>query len=511
MPSDSSERVAADYSATPETPVEGANALGEAEGVEDFNPPTAELGAAASRNWADLSEDILSPAPPFGEAPTSADRAQGHLADVKEELHQETSSSGVVPSTFFLPDGVADENVATDFANQAFDPATVSNIPEEVLSEAAFTDSGPVGEEGQNRLAFPSILSEQAQVEAADNLSVEVAGGNTATDEVSGEITFSEVSGLEGANNSLELIKQEEDQQTLGPASTEAVIEAANQTEGTPTTNLGEDAVVAAVVKAEVDPKSPEADTAEAVASVHPETQNSGLSVEPVAVGSQEASEPACASAKPEVVDTAGVATKTPGVSVDSAPLGSPEVSKPKAESTEPGVADTPAVATSNTQLDTSVFVAPPTSPNLVEPGVEPIRTGHSPSAPSAGPKQRTRQRSSRGGQTTRNQEATRAWFSDLDTFRDWLYQNTGGRSGRGFWLGRYLLDGVDINQKWQVANHQAIADYLTVTQCLVLTFNLWPEYENWALANGLDRRRGIGHAVTQLKRAYYPQSVSLT
>ena len=505
MPSDSSERVAADYSATPGTPVEGANALGEAEGVEEFNPPTAEPGAAASRNWADLSEDILSPAPPFGEAPTSADRAQGHLTDVKEELHQETLSSGVVPSTFFLPDGVADENVATDFANQAFDPATASNLPEEVLAEAAFTDLGPVGEEGQNSLAFPSILSEQAQVEAADNFSVEVAGDNTATDEVSGEITFSEVSGLEGANNSLELVKQEEDQQTLGPASTEVAIEAAHQIEGTPTNNLGEDAVVAAVVKAEVDPKSPEADTAEAVASVHPETQNSGLSVEPVAVGSQEASEPACASAKPEVVDTAGVATKTPGVSVDSAPLGSPEVSKPKAESTEPGVADTPAVATSNTQLDTSVFVAPPTSPNLVEPGVEPIRTGHSPSAPSAGPKQRTRQRSSRGGQTTRNQEATRAWFSDLDTFRDWLYQNTGGRSGRGFWLGRYPLDGVDINQKWQVANHQAIADYLTVTQCLVLTFNLWPEYENWALANGLDRRRGIGHGRNAVERGVLP------
>jgi len=94
MPSDSSERVAADYSATPETPVEGASALGEAGGVEKFNPPTAEPGAAASRNWADLSEDILSPVLPFGEAPTSADRAEGHLTDVKEELHQETSSSG---------------------------------------------------------------------------------------------------------------------------------------------------------------------------------------------------------------------------------------------------------------------------------------------------------------------------------------------------------------------------------------------------------------------------------
>ncbi|CAL1141211.1 unnamed protein product, partial [Cladocopium goreaui] len=140
---------------------------------------------------------------------------------------------------------------------------------------AAFTDSGPVEEEGQNSFAFPSILSEQAQIEAADNFSVEVAGDNTATDKVSGEITFSEVSGLEGANNSLELVKKEEDQQTLGPASTEAVIEAAHQTEGTTTTNLGEDAIVAAVVKAEVDPKSPEADASDIAASVQP--------VEPVA------------------------------------------------------------------------------------------------------------------------------------------------------------------------------------------------------------------------------------
>ena len=104
--------------------MEGANALGEAEGVEEFNPPTAEPGAAASRNWADLSEDISSPVPSCGEAPTSADRPEGHLTDVKEELHQETSSPGAVPSTFFLPDGVADENVATDFANQVSDPAT---------------------------------------------------------------------------------------------------------------------------------------------------------------------------------------------------------------------------------------------------------------------------------------------------------------------------------------------------------------------------------------------------
>ena len=504
MPSDSSERVAADYSATPQTPAEGANALGEAEGVEKFNPPTAEPGAAASRNWADLSEDILSPVLSSVEAPTSADRAQGHLTGVKEELHQESLSSGAVPSTFFLPDGVADESVATDFANQVPDLATASNVPEEVLAEAAFTDLGPVEGEGQSSFAFPSILSEQAQVEAADNFSVEVAGDNTATDKVSGEVAFSEVSGLQ-VDNIPELAKQEEDQQTLGPASAEAVVEAARQTEGTPTTNLGEDATVAAVVKAEVDPKTPEADTSEVAASVQPETQSSGLSVEPVAVGSQEASEPACASAKPEVVDTTVVTTDNPGVSVVSAPLGTPEVSNPKAESTEPGVADTSVVATSNTQLDTSVFVAPPTSPNLVEPGAEPVRTGHSPAAPSAGPRQRTRQRSSRGGQTTRNQEAIRAWFADLDTFRDWLYQNSGGRSGGGFWLGRYSLDTVDTDQKWQVANHRAITEYLTVTQCLVLAFKLWPEYENWALSNGLDRRRGIGHGRNAVEKGVLP------
>ena len=436
MPSDTSEQVAADYSATAETPVEGTNALGEAEGVEDFNPPTAEPGAAVSRNWADLSEDILASALTTGDQqPAEAEQSQGLTTEVKAEFQEAQPASGV-----------------------------------------------PV----------------------AGVSSVEVAG-NAATEEVAADITFSEASRLEGANNSLGHIKQEEDQQPLHPSSTEIASEAADQLEGTETSNLGEDVVVAAGIKAEVDPKSPQADTTEAVASVQPETQNSGLSVEPVAVGSQEASEPACASAKPEVVDTTGVATETPGVSVESAPLGAPEVSNPKAESTEPGVADTSVVATPNTQLDTSVFVAPPTSPNLVEPGVEPIRTGHSPSAPSAGPKQRTRQRSSRGGQTTRNQEATRAWFSDLDTFRDWLYQNTGGRSGRGFWLSRYLLDGVDIDQKWQVANHQAIADYLTVTQCLVLTFKLWPEYENWALANGLDRRRGIGHGRNAVEKGVLP------
>ena len=357
--------------------------------------------------------------------------------------------------------------------------------------------SGEVGEE---------IIQPTSEVPVADGFSAEVAGDNAATDRVAGEITFSEVSGLEErANNDLGLCKQEEDQQPLSSPSAEIVFQAADQLEGTETSNLGEDIIAARVVKAEVEAEGPPAEPLEVAASVQPDTQNSGLSVEPVAVGSQEASEPACASAKPEVVDTAGVATETPGVSVDSAPIGALEVSNPKAESTEPGVADTSAVATPNNQLGTSDFVAPPTSPNLVEPGVEPIRTGHSPSAPSSGTRQRTRQRGSRGGQTTRNQEAIRAWFSDLDTFRNWLYQNTGGRSSRGFWLGRYPLDSVDIDQKWQVANHEAIVDYLTTTQCLILTSNLWPEYEEWAQHNGLDRRRGVGHGRLSLEARLLP------
>ena len=280
MPSDTSEQVAADYSATAETPVEGTNALGEAEGVEEFNPPTAEPGAAVSRNWADLSEHILASVLSTGDQqPAEADQSQGLPTEVQEEFQEARSTS---------------------------------------------------------------------EVPVAGGLSVEVAG-NAATEVVAADITFSGVSGLEECtNNNLGHIKQEEDQQPLHPSSTEIASEAADQLEGTETSNLGKDVIAAGVVKAEVEAEGPPAEPLEVAASVQPETQNSGLSVEPVAVGSQEASEPACASAKPEVVDTAGVATETPGVSVESAPLGAPEVSNPKAESTEPGVADTSVVAIPN-------------------------------------------------------------------------------------------------------------------------------------------------------------------
>ena len=85
------------------------------------------------------------------------------------------------------------------------------------------------------------------------------------------------------------------------------------------------------------------------------------------------------------------------------------------------------------------------------------------------------------------------------------VVSKTGGRSSRGFWLGRYPLDSVDIDQKWQVANHKAIVDYLTTTQCLILTSNLWPEYEEWAQHNGLDRRRGVGHGRLSLEARLLP------
>ena len=129
---------------TTKTPIEGGNALRAAKGIEEFNSPTAEPDAAVSRNWADLSEDILSPVLSFGEAPTSADRAQG----------QEIQSSGAVL-------WVADENAATDLADQASDLAPAVNIPEEVLAEVVSRDLGQGEEEDQNRPAVSSILSEQ--------------------------------------------------------------------------------------------------------------------------------------------------------------------------------------------------------------------------------------------------------------------------------------------------------------------------------------------------------------
>ena len=53
MPSEGSEEVAADHSATEATPVGGSEAAGEAEGVEENPPLTVDPVAEDSRNWAD--------------------------------------------------------------------------------------------------------------------------------------------------------------------------------------------------------------------------------------------------------------------------------------------------------------------------------------------------------------------------------------------------------------------------------------------------------------------------
>ena len=226
------------------------------------------------------------------------------------------------------------------------------------------------------------------------------------------------------------------------------------QAEDTSEARSGEDSGALGLVKAEVEVEDPPAEASDpAVASATPDSQQSGFSKEPVAVGSPKVSEPAVTLPKPEVADTPSFAAQNPDLSVDIVASEAPEVS------VSGTVADTSSVATASVGFDASDFSAPPTSPNIAGPGVEPIRTGHSPSAPSSGPRQRTRQRGSRGGQTTRNQEAIRSWYSDLDTVRAWLYENSGGRSGRGFWLGKCYLDRVDLDQRWQVANYQALVE----------------------------------------------------
>ena len=114
-------------------------------------------------------------------------------------------------------------------------------------------------------------------VPAVESSSVEVAGDNAATEEVAADITFSEVSGLEGANESGTHQTGKRPTATSSILYWDSFLKPQIQLEGTATSNLGEDAIVAPIVKAEVDPKSPEADTSEIAASVQPETQNSGL------------------------------------------------------------------------------------------------------------------------------------------------------------------------------------------------------------------------------------------
>ena len=94
------------------------------------------------------------------------------------------------------------------------------------------------------------------------------------------------------------------------------------------------------------------------------------------------------------------VETDHPVLGEGSGPVGTVEAEVeaegPPAEASEPsesvpdsGVADTFGVVTEATAVDTSDLVPPPTSPNLVGPGTEPIQAGHSPSAPSKAPRTR--------------------------------------------------------------------------------------------------------------------------
>eukprot|EP00435_Cladocopium_sp_Y103_P070896 s750_g36.t1 len=133
---------------------------------------------------------------------------------------------------------------------------------------------------------------------------------------------------------------------------------------------------------------------------------------------------------------------------------------------------------------------APPTSPNLVPPGVEPIQTGHTPATGSRPP----RHRSSRGGQTTRWQEASRNWYQDFDKVRYWLFHNSGGEVNRGFWLRKYSLSEADRDQRWFVSLFEGIKDFLDRDDCLILCYYIWPTYSDWVHQNGLDRRRGLAH-----------------
>jgi hypothetical protein len=114
MPSGISEQVAADHSATAETPVEGTNALGVAKCVEEFHPPTAEPGAAVSRNWVELSEDIPLSVPSTGnQQPAEAGQSQGSSTEVKEE-YQKARSTSEVPLAGRLSVEVAGDNAATE-------------------------------------------------------------------------------------------------------------------------------------------------------------------------------------------------------------------------------------------------------------------------------------------------------------------------------------------------------------------------------------------------------------
>ena len=98
MPTDSAEQVAADHSATVETPAEGVEAAEEAESVE-VSPQPVDSVAKTSQSWADLSQVQDSPVPSRVDSATVSAHSQGSLVEVKEEIHEAETISAVIATT----------------------------------------------------------------------------------------------------------------------------------------------------------------------------------------------------------------------------------------------------------------------------------------------------------------------------------------------------------------------------------------------------------------------------
>ena len=181
------------------------------------------------------------------------------------------------------------------------------------------------------------------------------------------------------------------------------------------------------------------------------------------------------------------------GLGDEAGPVGEASVaSEPSASVPEPAVADTSGVATEANTSCPDQIVPPPTSPNLVDPGADPIQVGHSPASSSTA--HRPRVRSSRGGATTRWQEAKRAWWNDFEAYQNWLYHNSGGDIVGGFWLRKISYEHADESTRWLIALHSRLVEEFPTSQCLALAYQILIPYKEWAHIYGLDRRRGISH-----------------
>ena len=195
-----------------------------------------------------------------------------------------------------------------------------------------------------------------------------------------------------------------------------------------------------------------------------------------------------------EEADHQAETTDLLGLGEEAGPVGEASVaSEPSASVPEPAVADTAGVATEANTTCPGEIVPPPTSPNLVEPGTDPIQVGHSPATSSNPPRQRVR--SSRGGAQTRWQEAKRAWWNDFEAYQNWLYHNSGGDIVGGFWLRKISYEQADESTRWLIALHSRLVEKFTTSQCLTLAYNILLPYKEWAHYYGLDRRRGTAHA----------------